>query len=204
MKMSFFRFTIICVLCLFLSLSALAEKQVCIGTDYEPGWYCLKMGDAEIHPEYFPEGTILNLPDDAVLTIDEEETHRQELLHLGDDAKSSADRYQATAVFSRKIGEIDFSATPVYAVKGGQTITTKMDIPVGWYNIYYLGESDAKMELYRNASSKEPYEIYAWSNEQGTNTVIYEAPIPAGVIVIFASEKDGEFEKLWMQRISDL
>ena len=192
----------ILLLCLAVAFSASADRCYKIGEDYEPGWYRIIIGETVISPEYFPAGTVLNLPRGAVLEIDEEETRRQELLHLGDNS-SSADRYKATAEFNRKLQEIDLTATPVWGVKQGEKKTVGKNLYSGWYNVYYLGSSDAEARFYQDSASTDPYMTYHWSYEEGTNTMIYLCPLLKGTIIELVSSGSGETEVLWLQKMPD-
>lgn len=191
------------LLCLAVVFSASADTCYKIGEDYEPGWYRIIIGETILGPEYFPAGTELNLPREAVLEIDEEETHRQELLHLGDNASSSADRYQAAAEFAQKLQEIDLSITPVWMVKPDEEKTVGKDLYAGWYNIYYLGSSEAEAKFYQNGDFADPYMTYHWSYEEGTNITIYRCPLLRGTVIEFVSAGVGDTETLWLQQLPD-
>ncbi len=193
---------VILLLCLVVVFSASADRRYKIGEDYEPGWYRIIIGETILGPEYFPAGTELSLPRDAALEIDEEETHRQELLHLGDSASSSADRYKATAEFNRKLQEIDLNATPVWDVKLDERKTVGKNLYSGWYNVYYLGSSEAEAKFYQDSLSSEPYLTYHWSYEEGTNTTIYLCPLLRGTVVEFISKGKDNSEVIWLQEVS--
>lgn len=205
--------------------TSLAEERIrgrqTVGEDMDAGWYQILVDGEKAGTFYLPDGAKIDIPwDDSIaFSIDEEETHRQELLHVGDSVTEASDNYKKSAehrVMIDKLGDV-MKQYPIWLIKSGDIQESGVNFPAGWYRVIYMGDADADAALVREGVKTDngiyffgektstvkgivdaPYASYHWSKDEGTNYDYYEMPIPKGARIQFESTGYGEFEELWI------
>ena len=210
---------------------SLAEERIrgskTVGENMDAGWYQILVNGEKAGTFYLPDGAKIDIPwDDSIsFSVDEEETHRQELLHMGDSVEAAGENYRRSAERSTMIGKLGdmLDQHPIWTIKTGETQEAGVNFPAGWYRVMYMGDKDADASLIREGVKTDngvyffgekvstykgiadvPYASYHWSKDEGTNYDYYEMPIPKGTRLQFESTGLGSYEELWIVLVDRL
>lgn len=210
---------------------SVAEERIrgsrTVGETMDAGWYQILVNGEKAGTFYLPDGAKIDIPwDDSItFSIDEEETHNQELLHMGDSVESAGENYRRSVEHSAMIGKLGemLDQHPIWTIESGETQEAGVNFPAGWYRVMYMGDKDADASLIREGVKTDngvyffgekvstykgiedaPYASYHWSNDDGSNYDYFETPIPKGTRIQFESTGFGSYEELWIVLVDRL